>query len=92
MTDPIEAMHKAVMAYVFFRAQPDRGDVFSWLDDHPELMAVAYAALRETLVPVGWVHSHPNERRELEFFRLTNRDRMNGWTETPLFALPEIKP
>jgi hypothetical protein len=53
MSDLIEAMHKAVMAEVFFIAQPDRGDVFSWLDDRPELMAAALAALREThhLVP-----------------------------------------
>ena len=42
-----ELMAKSMMAKVFFLAQPDRGDVFSWLDDHSvEICEAIVAAIR----------------------------------------------
>lgn len=43
-------------------------------------------ALRETLVPVGWVYAQEGEQSLTSPWRV----KAEGWTETPLFALPEI--
>lgn len=34
MTEQKEALRSAILRSVFLHAQPDRGDVFSWLDDN----------------------------------------------------------
>lgn len=41
--DVLEAAHKALMSELFFLCQPNRGDVFSWMDDHPEALKPAIA-------------------------------------------------
>jgi len=42
----VRAAHKALMSELFGACQPDRGDVFGFMDDRPELMrAVLRAAL-----------------------------------------------
>jgi hypothetical protein len=41
MSDLVEKAQAAVMSEVFLLSQPDRGDVFSWLDDHSEVVARA---------------------------------------------------
>ncbi len=51
----------------------------------------AYAALRETLVPVGWMHEHERGESVLSRKPMPRGADELGWTETPLFALPEIK-
>lgn len=38
-----EIISRALMAEVFALAQPDRGDVFSWLDDRADQIAKAIA-------------------------------------------------
>ncbi len=44
--EQVEVVASAMMSFLFEAAQPDRGDVFSWLDDRRhELAKVAIAAL-----------------------------------------------
>ena len=39
---------QALMSYLFEKCQPDRGDVFSWVDDHKtEIVAAILARARE---------------------------------------------
>ena len=42
--EQIERAHKALMSELFLYCQPDRGDVFAFMDDHPELLRAALAA------------------------------------------------
>lgn len=91
MTDPIEAMAIAYNSVLLNQPEDQR--------DQVEAMTAAYAALRETLVPVGWQYDCTNpvgDRNHLDptFLRLGRRANMDPrfWTETPLYALPEIKP
>jgi len=41
MSALIEKAQAAMLSEVFALTQPDRGDVFSWLDDHSEAVARA---------------------------------------------------
>lgn len=87
MTDPIEIMAAAICV-------ARDGDEWDALvtDYDRELATAAYAALRETLVPVGWMHQHERGESVLSRKPMTRGADELGWTETPLFALPEIKP
>lgn len=53
----------------------------------------AYAAMRDALRPVAWGYWPSADTDELPFMQpnLANMDP-RYWTETPLYALPEIKP
>jgi len=91
MTDPIEAMADSI------EAQLSAED--GWYVGTPELRGMcidfataALAALRETLVPVGWVHEHERGESVLSRKPMTRGADELGWTETPLYSLPEIKP
>jgi hypothetical protein len=55
---------------------------------HYAFATAAYNALREMLVPVGWVYAQEGEQSLTSPWRV----KAEGWTETPLFALPEIEP
>jgi len=56
----------------------------------------AYNALRESLEPVGWLYTHPDDpfppsvtsqRHDPgDFYLMAKR----GWTETPCYTIPEI--
>lgn len=87
MTDPIEIMAAAICV-------ARDGDEWDALvtDYDRELATAALAALRETLVPVGWMHQHERGESVLSRKPMTRGADELGWTETPLFALPEIKP
>lgn len=62
---------------------------FNCRNEYPgEQATAAYAALRETLVPVGYWHTRSGYDEHLTFYQYPNEE---GWTETPLYALPEIK-
>lgn len=52
----------------------------------------SYNALRETLVPVGWLYVSPEKTVRRVIAAQFDHGRPDYWTETPLFALPEIKP
>jgi hypothetical protein len=41
----VERAHKALMSELFLICQPDRGDVFSFMDDHPEVLRAALSTL-----------------------------------------------
>lgn len=56
---------------------------------YEELATAALNALRDTLEPVGYHHTREGYDQYLTFYRVTPEE---GWTETPLFALPEVKP
>lgn len=45
--DMVEAGHTAMMSELFLVCQPDRGDVFSFMDDRPELIQIALTAAQE---------------------------------------------
>lgn len=81
MTDPIEIMAAAICV-------ARDGDEWDALvtDYDRELATAALAALRETLVPVGWIKSDGNGGW------LIHSPHKTAQTETPLYALPEIKP
>lgn len=64
-----------------------------WWIYYEEDATAALAALRETLVPVGWMYAATNPLPNHDpYFIQSNRANMDlrYWTETPLFALPEI--
>ncbi len=56
-----------------------------------DLATAALAALRETLVPVGWLFQNKNDDEDW-FFSRNSKPNMDPryWTETPLYAIPEI--
>lgn len=93
MGDPIEAMARAIT--LSDGANPDG---MLWPSDDPlwhgaiPTATAAYQALRETLVPVGWMYRRMTtaEADHIEFTRTRWAYVLTGWTETPLFALPEI--
>lgn len=63
---------------------------FKCADEHPGHQATAaLKALRDTLEPVGYHHTREGYDQYLTFYRVTPEE---GWTETPLYALPELKP
>jgi hypothetical protein len=39
--EAIEAIKATMLSYLFSECQPDRGDVFSWCDDHADALATA---------------------------------------------------
>jgi L-ribulose-5-phosphate 3-epimerase UlaE len=43
-------IRQALLSEAFLRTQPDRGDVFSWLDDHAEEIAEAIERALEGLL------------------------------------------
>ena len=92
MTDPIEAMLSAFNGGLIHRDDPNNPRGFTTFYDPKAAMTAAYAALRETLVPVGWVHEHERGESVLSRKPMTRGADELGWTETPLYALPEIKP
>ena len=87
MSDLIEAMARAICVE---RDHEEYEDIVTTSYDR-DLATAAYNALRETLVPVGWEYWPSAETDELPFMQ-PNRANMDPryWTETPLFALPEI--
>jgi hypothetical protein len=44
----VGAAHKALMSQLFVLCQPKWGDVFAFMDDHPELLRIALEAARAT--------------------------------------------
>jgi hypothetical protein len=55
----VERAHKALMSELFLICQPDRGDVFSFMDDHPEVLRAALSAegeLRDALKKIAELH------------------------------------
>ncbi len=97
MTDPIEAMARYMCA-----SDPDvrMGDAEAVVQQrvnvewphYVQQATAALAALRETLVPVGWRYDH--NVFGTAFYRERQEMKRLGpdTTETPLYALPEIKP
>lgn len=56
------------------------------------LAQAAIAAMREAMVPVGWMYKHNGMERSLVARERTQDPDWligKGWTETPLFAWPE---
>jgi hypothetical protein len=92
MSDPIEAMARAMGRAL---AKAIENDVYACemtLTERKIIADAAYQALRETLVPVGWKYqSVPGADEEFIWVDKANMDP-RYWTETPLFALPEIEP
>jgi hypothetical protein len=43
----VKAGHAAMMSELFLVCQPDRGDVFSFMDDRPEIIQIAITAAQE---------------------------------------------
>jgi hypothetical protein len=52
------------------------------------LATAALKALRDTLEPVGYEYRNPQNVTRYHPVRWS----YEGWTETPLYALPEVKP
>lgn len=86
------------------RAMQD-GYASAWddLDDDDKEFAIeqataAYTAMRDALVPVGWLYvrkpnAWPPARNIVQKTRWAEDDGARiYWTETPIYALPEIKP
>lgn len=88
MTDPIEAMARQVERVIFRRVLSKRVEGYT-LEMANEITTAALQALRDTLVPVGYWHTSDGYDQYLTSYRMTPEE---GWTETPLYALPEIKP
>jgi hypothetical protein len=94
MSDLIEAMAIAMCQSALGGERCPCAEIgeFRCRDAYPgEQAIVALNALREVLVPVGWEYWPSAETDELPFMQ-PNRANMDPryWTETPLFALPEI--
>lgn len=92
MSDPIEAMARAMGRAL---AKAIENDVYACemtLTERKVIADAAYQALRETLVPVGWEYWPAEGNCGMPFMQ-SNRANMDPryWTETPLFALPELK-
>lgn len=81
----IEAMARAIDAA---SKNARLGQDWEWFI--PEATA-ALAALRETLVPAGWIYQF---KQEPPVYMDEKREWAShpDWTETPLYALPEVKP
>lgn len=77
MTDPIEAFAEAL--------DPVLGYPVSY-----ELAGKIAAALRETLVPVGWINPNWEDPAENDGLSPITVYPQAHWT--PLYAMPEIKP
>ena len=92
MTDPIEIMARAAAAHVKKTPEYDIAARGMSIDDWVDVQAHALAALRDTLVPVGWMHEHERGESVLSRKPMPRGADELGWTETPLYALPEIKP
>jgi hypothetical protein len=86
MTDPIEAMARAMCKK---RYSKEADGAYAAIGEHwRDLATAALAALRETLVPVGWCYVNSyGECEQIEYGPLFGDPRV-----TPLYALPEIKP
>ena len=52
----------------------------------------AYTAMRDALVPVGWLYTSPEGTVRKSTKERWDHGRPDYWAETPLFALPEVKP
>ena len=48
----------------------------------------AIRAMMDGVEPVAWAQSKGGLLRAVSVNRLVDRDRANGWTETPLYSLP----
>lgn len=84
MTDPIEAMARKIAL-----ANNDYdGPELHW-EGYVDDAQAALQALRDTLVPVGWMYTKDGAESAFDWEPMTSTF---GWTETPLYALPEIKP
>ncbi len=83
MTDPIEAMARAMGRALAAAIENDVYACEMTLSERKIIAEAAYAALRDALVPVGWLVVPAVGK---PFMKNTH----NGW-ETPLYALPEIK-
>ncbi len=62
-----------------------------------EAMREAASALRRLAAageqkPVAYLHTHPKDIDDFTRHQLTDADKANGWTETPLFAAPQPAP
>ena len=73
-----------------------RRDIMQYLDNPEDcegLAAISYTAMRDALVPVGWMYQSDIPSVQYRVVRANRREVVHrGWTETPLYALPEIKP
>lgn len=87
MTDPIEIMARAAAAHVKKTPEYDIAARGMLIDDWVDVQAHALAALRETLVPVGWRYDH--NVFGTAFYRERQEMKRLGpdTTETPLYAL-----
>lgn len=66
-----------------------------WGNDNPPLeLRAAFARHRTASAPAGevepvaWMHKHPFLGLDPNIERLTEGDKADGWTETPLYAHP----
>lgn len=57
--DVVEAAAKAIMSYLFEACQPNRGDIFSWCDDHST--EIAQAAIAAILQDYAIIPKEPTE-------------------------------
>ena len=102
MTDLIEAMAFALWKADADRAAPNVGkdrtlEGFRDLLEKEQqkwigLATAAYQALRNTLVPAGWLCEHPAAAVTFLTEQLRGQVLKSrvGWTETTLFPLPEL--
>jgi hypothetical protein len=94
MDEVIEAMAIAIEMADRTRAPDGFADRFEH-DDISDwnvwLAIAAYNAMRAKLVPVGWVWFHRKFGTRVSQYPLTPEYHgYGGWTEAPLYALPEI--
>lgn len=69
----VEAAHKALMSELFLVCQPNHGDVFSFMDDHPEVLGPALKAINR------WIASPP----PVEPQGVTEAPFVTRWNLTP---------
>lgn len=56
------------------------------------LATAAYTAMRDVLEPVGWMYQSDIPSVQYRVVRADRREVVHrGWTESQLYALPEIK-
>lgn len=74
--DVLEAAHKALMSELFFLCQPNRGDVFSWMDDHPEALkpAIARAILADRAAQAERIRELEAAARDVVWFDWSDND------------------
>jgi hypothetical protein len=77
-----KAIGSAIMSELFMRCQPNRGDVFSWMDDHmPEISGAAAHAAFDAIKAAGYVKVVKREREPfLVEYEGGLEQSPNGWS------------